>query len=141
LKSSSTFSPDRADTSTVTGTFDFDAHLDAASFVTSRPSCAVVAVQFEPMLIEPSLERCEPPASKGKDDCLLDTLDDVVGGLCDVSLAPGMGICPADVPGGESKPRSVLFPANMTVKFGEANARASIRKVGRASKEAVEAMS
>jgi hypothetical protein len=141
LKSSSTFSPDRADTSTATGTFDLDAHRDAASLVTSRPSCETVAVQFEPRLIEPPRERCEPAASKGNDDCLLDTLDDVVAGLCDVSLEPGIGICPSDVVGGESESRSCLFPARMTVKLGEANARASMRNVGSALKEAEEAMS
>ena len=141
LKSSSTFSPDSADTSTATGTFDFDAHCDAASMATSRPSCDVVAVQFDPILIDPSLERCEPPASKGKDDCLLDTLDGVVGGLWEESLEPGIGICPAAEPRGDSEPMSFLFPANITVKFGEASARASIRNVGRALNEAEEAMS
>jgi hypothetical protein len=134
-------SPDKADTSTATGTFDFDAHRDAASKVTSRPSCDVVAVQFDPMLMESPPERCEPPASKGKDDCLLDTLDDVVGGLRVDSLEPGIGICPAAVLGGESESKSFLFPARMTVKFGEARALASMRKVGRALNEADEAIS
>jgi hypothetical protein len=93
------------------------------------------------MLIESPLERCEPPASKGKDDCLLDTLDEVVGGFRVDSLEPGIGICPATGLGGESESKSFLFPASMTVKFGEARALASMRKVGRALNEADEAMS
>jgi hypothetical protein len=38
----------------------------------------------------------------------------------------------------ESSIRSDLFPARITVRFGDARARASIRNVGRAEKDACE---
>src|SRR6266536_769668 len=80
--SSSTFSPDRAETSTATGMFDFEAQRDASSADTSRPSVATVAVILEPKPA-PVDDRTEPlpPESKGKPDCLLETLDGVCGGL------------------------------------------------------------
>lgn len=72
------------------------------------------------------MERIEPLASKRKDDCLLDVLDGVNGGRVASSGR-------SDV---VASARSALFPARRTVKFGEDSARASMRKVGSAAKEA-----
>jgi hypothetical protein len=61
--------------------------------------------------------------SKGIEDCLLDVVLDGVGGG---RISSGKSV----------SARSALFPASRTVRFGDARARASIRKVGRAAKEA-----
>jgi hypothetical protein len=66
----------------------------------------------------------EPFASHGRDDILLDVLDGVGGGRVLSSNSDWA-----------SDARSALFPARMTDKFGEARARASMRKVGREAKE------
>jgi hypothetical protein len=126
LNSSSTPSPENADTSTTTGMLDFEAHLDATSADTSRPSGDVVAVHLVPERSEPALERTEAsaPTSDGSRDCLLDTLD--AAGVCGSGTAPDLVACPVA--------RSALFPARIMVKFGLANALASIRNVGSWSK-------
>lgn len=126
LNNSSTFSPDNADTSTDTGIADRDAHLEAISGVTSLPS-AFVAVSLEPGRLSSPRDLTELPASKGSEDCLLDILDGVrfVSGVV-VELVSA---------------RSTLFPATMTVKFGEPSALASMRNVGSALKDVKDATS
>jgi hypothetical protein len=71
------------------------------------------------------VERIEPFISHGMDDCLLEVLDGVGGGR-ELSSKSDWA----------SEVRSALFPARMTDRFGEARARASMRKVGREAKEA-----
>ena len=126
LNSSSTPSPENADTSTTTGKLDLEAHLDATSADTSRPSGDVVAVHLVPERSEPALDRTEAsaPTSEGSRDCLLDTLE--AAGVCGSGTAPGLVACPVA--------RSALFPASTMVKFGLANALASIKNVGSWSK-------
>lgn len=127
LKSSSTPSPVNAETSTDTGILDLAAQRDVSSRLTSRPSGANVAVNLVPA---PRLlaDRTEPaPNSSGNEDCLLDALDGV-GGARELS---SMNAACDDV----SDAISDLFPASMTVRFGDARALASIRNVGRAVKE------
>ena len=65
-----------------------------------------------------------PLMGSGNGDCLLDTL------LSDV-----------DMVGKDAEVRSNLLPARRSVRFGEASARASLRKVGRALNEACDATS
>lgn len=127
LNNSSTFCPDKAETSTATGIFDFVAQSNASLALTSRSRGAIVAVILVPML-GPVVERTEPPPeSHGKDDCLLEVLKGVRGGLWILSreLPSRTG----------SSIKSVLFPAKITVRLGDAKARASMRNVGRAVKE------
>lgn len=100
--------------------------------MTSRPSAEWVAVCFEPNpyprdeWLESNLRPGpRPPESLGSADCLLDVLDGVAEGRS--------GTCPfARV----SDERSDLLPARRSVRLGDAKARASLRKVGSASKEA-----
>lgn len=132
VNSSSILSPERAETSTATGMFDLDAHRDASSGETSRPSGATVAVILVPALGLLIDRNDPPPESNGNGDCLLDVLEGVPGGSC-VSLLPQEWMSPFEDPSSES--RSVLFPASNTVKFGDARARASIRNVGKAVNE------
>lgn len=124
LKTSSTPSPVRAEISTATGIFDFAAQWDVSSELTSLPSEARVAVNLVPVPIR-LVERIDPFTSQGIDDCLLDVLDGVGGGR-ELSSKSDWA----------SEVRSALFPARMTDRFGEARARASMRKVGREAKEA-----
>lgn len=132
LKSSSTFSPDNADTSTATGILDLEAHLEASSSETSRPSGEMVAVILVPAPGLP-IERRDPLESNGNGVCLLEVLDGVAGGRRGSSQYSSMDA--------ESEARSHLFPASNTVRLGEASARASIRKVGRALKDECDATS
>lgn len=96
--------------------FAEDAHFDASSAETSRPSGAIVALSCEPSPIPVVDELTEPPELKGKEALL--TLEGVAGGkeasTREFSFA-----------------RSALFPTRRTVRFGEARARASLMKVGR----------
>lgn len=123
--SSSTLSPERAETSTETGTEASEAQREATSEVTSRPSGATVTVFCVP---NPPLDEFNEPQA-----ALLLTLE-------------GVGIGSSKIDGSGSywaseSSRSVLFPARITVSCGEAKARASLRKVGRALKDANEAIS
>jgi hypothetical protein len=121
-------SPERAETSTETGMFDEDAHFEASSVLTSLPSGAIVALSCDPRPM-PLFELTELPASKGKAELLLLTLDDVAGGM-DASIKDGVPFA-----------RSCLLPTNRSVKFGDARARASFRKVGREVKVECEVIS
>lgn len=123
LKTSSTPSPVRAEISTATGIFDLAAQWDVSSELTSLPSDARVAVNLVPVPIR-LVERIDPFTSHGIDDCLLEVLDGVGGGR------------ESSKSDWASEVKSALFPARMTDKFGEARARASMRKVGREAKEA-----
>lgn len=92
---------------------------------TSRPSGATVTVVCAPNAL---LDDDNDPQA-----ALLFTLD-------------GVGIGSSNIDGSGSycaseSSKSFLFPARMTVSCGEARARASFRKVGRALKDAKEAMS
>lgn len=107
LKTSSTFSPDRAETSTETGMLTVDAHFDASSLETSRPSGATVALSWEPKPILLA-DGTEPPRLEG--------------------VPPGRELSINDP---ELFARSALFPTSKTVRFGEARARASFMKLGR----------
>lgn len=69
-------------------------------------------------LLEPSLAP-GPTESSEKVDCLLDAL-----------------LAGAEALGRSSDVKSNLLPARRSVRFGEARARASLRKVGRALNEA-----
>jgi len=113
LNTSSTFSPDRAETSTETGMLAEDAHRDASSAETSRPSGATVALSCAPRP-KPVVDVTEP---YGMDELL--TLDEVVGGK-ELSIKEPLLFA-----------KSALFPTRRTVRFGEARARASFMKVGR----------
>lgn len=120
---SSTLSPDNADTSTATGISDFDAHLDASSAATSRPSGATLAFSCAPM---PSVVLFTlPPASNEFGKTLLFELTElgVVGGTAESSSDR------------VSAPlaRSNLLPTRRTVRSGEARARASARNGGSCS--------
>lgn len=64
LNSSSTPSPVYADTSTITGTLDVDAHLATTSDGTSRPSTDVEAVHLVPAISEPALDLTEESCAK-----------------------------------------------------------------------------
>lgn len=75
-------------------------------------------------MIEPARDRS---VSCGKPDCLLDTLE----GVCE-----GSDKLPISCRDWDAEAKSFLFPANITVKFGDASALASIKKVGSASNEA-----
>ena len=72
------------------------------------------------------MERIELVPSKGSDDCLLEVLEGVGGGRV---ASSGKSEVAASA-------KSALFPASRTVKLGEASARASMRKVGRAANDA-----
>ena len=72
-----------------------------------------------------------PPESLEKAEVRLETLDWVGTNMSEGGRPLGMG----------SDRRSDLFPARRSVRLGEARARASLRNVGRASKESWEAMS
>lgn len=65
--SSSTLSPDRADTSTATGMLCDDAHCDATSSDTSRPSGAIVFVFCVPTP-SPLVELMEPLRPRGNEE-------------------------------------------------------------------------
>lgn len=72
--------------------------------------------------------------SVGKRDCRLDLLER----LERLGVGSSGTCCPS---GPASEARSDLLPARTTVRLGEARARASLRKVGRALKESWEARS
>ncbi len=65
------------------------------------------------------------PYPSGNAECLLDTLDWVGTKLLEGRCSVGTG----------SANRSNLLPARRSVRFGEASARASLRKLGRALNE------
>jgi hypothetical protein len=80
-------------------------------------------------MLAADVELTEPPPLKGKDELLLLTLDGAVGGM-DVSIR---GLLPFA--------RSALLPTSRTVRFGDARARASLRKAGRLVKVGCEVIS
>jgi hypothetical protein len=120
LNTSSTFSPERAETSTDTGTLADEAHLAASSAETSRPSGAIVALSCEPNpMAAVDVEATELPPLKGKEELLLLTLEGVVGGI-EASIREPLPLA-----------RSALLPTRRVVRFGDARARASLRNAGR----------
>lgn len=123
LNNSSTFSPDSAETSTTAGIADLEAQREATSGVTSLPAVYLVTVNLEPG----KTDRAELKLSMGNDDCLLDMLDSV-----DVADSGSGDLASA---------KSTLLPASMTARFGEASALASMRNVGKALNDAIEATS
>ena len=82
-KSSSTLSPERADTSTETGIWEAEAQREACSLGTWRPSGEVLAVclvgRVEEGVRRELVVLPPPPASEGKKDCRLETLEGVSG--------------------------------------------------------------
>jgi hypothetical protein len=130
LKTSSTFSPDKADTSTETGIFEVEAQFDASTAETSRPSGATEALSCDPSprVVLPELfEATDDPPLKGKDcDGFEPMLDGVPDGNDEGWISASIKF-PVSA-------KSSLFPTNMQVRFGEANARASFIKEGRAVK-------
>jgi hypothetical protein len=73
----------------------------------------------------------EPPAAKGKDELLLLTLLGVAGGKEEEATSIRVPL----------SARSTLLPARRSVRFGEARARASLRKEEREAKVWWEVMS
>lgn len=114
LNISSTLSPLKALTSTLTGMFDALAHFDAVSADTSRPSGATVAFNCEPKPDIILVEFTDPPASNGNEEAFEDTELGVVAGK---SIKDGVPFA-----------KSALFPARTIVRLGDARARASLRK-------------
>ena len=130
LKTSSTFSPDNAETSTETGMLAVEAHFADSSAETSLPSGATVALSCEPSPIAAvEVEATELPPLKGRDEPLLLTLEGVVGGM-EASIKEPLPLA-----------RSALLPTRSTVRFGDARARASLRNAGRFLKVAWEVRS
>jgi hypothetical protein len=114
------FSPFSADTSTAIGMPWLEAHLEASSASTSRPSGATVTVFLpDDSLIEEDNDVCD---GVGKADMRLSKLDAVGVAVTVDALS-------------SSSAKSALLPANTTMRFGEANARASFKKVGSARNE------
>ena len=138
VNTSSTLSPESAETSTDTGTLEDEAHRDASSVDTSLPSVDTVAEFLAPRPV-PAVEPTDPPEVKGNCEVfevLLLTLElDGVGGGIGASIRDALAEA---VP---SEERSTLFPTSKTDNCGEAKARASLRKVGRALKDKCEAIS
>lgn len=113
-KTSSTFSPDRADVSIVTGIFWSDAQR-AASFVVTALSTVSTGGRL---------------SSSGMGEKIEFDVDDDDG----MSMSWGCAFS-----GGVDK--SDLLPTSSSVKFGEARARASVKNVGRDVKLGCEVMS
>ena len=124
-KTSSIFSPDRADTSTETGIPCVDAHRDASSADISRPSGAIVTVCVVPKPVPVLEDMVEARDRNGFSDLSLSKLEEPTG----VSISEGW------LASWSSSSRSALFPTRSTVRSGEVNARASFRNVGSALKE------
>jgi hypothetical protein len=110
-----------------------DAQFEASEDETSRPSGAIVARSCVPRprdvdagaLMEELVEGTEPaPGVKGKAELLLETLDGVAGGREEGPVSINVPL----------SAKSSLFPTRIHVRFGEARARASFMKEGRAVK-------
>lgn len=113
------FSPDRAETSQDTGIPCLEAHCEASCGDTSLPSVAAVAVLCVPRP-RPFDELKDPCADGGGPDRLLSKLAPLEVGGSGASVGSEI---------------SDLLPASKTVSCGDASARASFRKVGKARKE------
>lgn len=113
--------------------FDDEAHRDDSSDVTSLPSGATVSLHCDPM--PNPVDDLTESSSSGNEDVLLLMLDEVIG--CRVEPSVTLSLVRAL----DSDARSHLFPTRINVRSGDANARASFRKSGKALKEARDAMS
>jgi len=91
----------------------------------------VVALSCDPKPREVDADVTDPPALKGNEEPLLLTLEGVFGGK-DVETS---------IKGSFPFARSALLPTRRTVRFGDARARASFRKVGSWAKVGWEVMS